>query len=179
MGILGDVFEQLVAQAEPREAHIDSTSSKVHKHANTQTESPENQCVGKSKGGRNTKIHGAVDEQDRPLKVFLSPGNDHDSKHALELIRGIQSAVIAADKAYDTNAIREDIERSGNTACIPPKANRTEDLPYDEETYKRRHKIENFFQRIKEHRAIATRYEKLSTTFLGLVTLSAIIDWIR
>jgi len=61
-------------------------------------------------------------------------------------------------------------------ACIPPKSNRTAPEPYHKGYYKHRHRVENFFQRIKEKRAVATRYEKLATRFFDLVTLASICD---
>jgi transposase len=178
-GVIDRAFQVLIAGESTDEVHGDSTCIKVHKSANSQTESAEEQMVGTSKGGKNTKIHGLVNEAGMPIRLFLSPGNDHDSKHAGKLLEGIEIGVAVFDKAYDTNPIRELICAKGAQACIPSKSNRKVPIPHDRETYKRRHFVENFFQRIKEHRAIATRYEKLSSTFAGLVTLAAIIDWIR
>jgi len=64
-------------------------------------------------------------------------------------------------------------------ACIPPKSNRKNQYYYDEELYKRRHVVENFFGRIKIYRRIATRYEKLAETYMGFVTIAAILDWLH
>ena len=83
-----------------------------------------------------------------------------------------------ADKAYDTDPFRELLETLGLESGIPPKANRTEPATYHKGYYKHRHHVENFFGRIKEKRAIATRYEKLASRFLSLVTLGAILDWL-
>jgi transposase len=64
-------------------------------------------------------------------------------------------------------------------ACIPPKANRKIQYYYNKELYKHRHVIENFFGRIKIYRRVATRYDKLAETYLGFVTIAAILDWLR
>jgi len=177
LGILDAIFARLVSEARPAEAHIDSTSAKVHKHANTQSQPPEQQCVGSSRGGRNTKIHGAVDENGRALTLIIGLGNAHDSRMAPQLVAGIRDAHVAADKAYDNDALRNLLAEGNNRASIPPKSNRRKKIEYDKETYKRRHKVENFFQRLKECRALATRYEKLSSTYFWLVTLWAIMAW--
>ena len=63
-------------------------------------------------------------------------------------------------------------------SCIPPKANRKVPPTYHKGYYKHRHHVENFFGRIKEKRAIATRYEKLASRFLGFVILASIYDWL-
>tara|TARA_R110002096_G_scaffold400663_1_gene597304 strand:- start:1573 stop:2007 length:435 start_codon:yes stop_codon:yes gene_type:complete len=124
LGIIDKVFQVLIKGEPTKEGHGGSTGVKVNKSANSQTESPEDQMVGKSKGGKNTKIHGLVDEYGLPLRLFQSPGNDHDSKHALALLEGIEIGCAIFDKAYDTNAIREAIKDSGSIACIPSKSNR-------------------------------------------------------
>lgn len=178
-GIIDQVFQVLVTAEPTREGHGDSTCAKVHKSANSQSQTSEEQMVGTSKGGKNTKIHGMVNEYGMAIRLFLSPGNDHDCKHAPGLLKNLELGTAVFDKAYDTNPIREAIAAMGAVACIPSKSNRREPIPHDKQMYKRRHLVENFFQRIKEHRAIATRYEKLSTTFGALVTLAAVVDWIR
>ena len=84
-----------------------------------------------------------------------------------------------ADKAYDSDRFRQLLESLGLKACIPPTATRTNPPAYHKGYYKRRHQVENSFQRIKEKRTLATRYEKLSSRFLSLVTLGAICEWLR
>ena len=66
----------------------------------------------------------------------------------------------------------------GLKSCIPPKANRNDPAAYHKGYYKHRHHVENFFGRIKEKRAIATRYEKLASRFMGFVSLASIYDWL-
>jgi transposase len=64
-------------------------------------------------------------------------------------------------------------------AVIPPKANRKEQRAYDEEVYKWRHLIENLFQKLKQYRAIATRYDKRASAFLGGIYLAATVIWLN
>ena len=66
----------------------------------------DNQCIGKSKGGPNTKAHALVDAKGRALRVHLTAGNRHDLVPAEELVDGYQGRVILADKAYDSDSFR-------------------------------------------------------------------------
>jgi putative transposase len=84
---------------------------------------------------------------------------------------------ILADKGYDTDAIRTDLEARGAFTVIPPKTNRTKKIPYDKEVGKLRRKVENFFCRIKRYRRVNTRYDQLPITYLGFVNLSSIADY--
>ena len=111
--------------------------------------------------------------------MFLSPGNRHDSLFGIDLCDAAPNGVtILADKAYDTDDLRAFLDDIGLGCCIPPKENRVDPVPFDKQKYKKRHRVEHAFQRLKEFRAIATRYEKLASTFLGLVTLGSILQWL-
>ena len=77
------------------------------------------------------------------------------------------------DKGYDSNGIRAQLLAEDIVPVIPPKSNRTEPLAYDTELHKLREKVERFFNKLKQFRCIATRYEKLSQTFLALIHLVA------
>ena len=181
LGIFDSILDELAKDAEGKTWSIDSTSIKVHKHANRctkETESVDNEQVGKSRGGRNTKAHAMVDSNNRILKIFISQGNRHDVCFANELVAEVPAGVIIiGDKSYDSDKFREDLEEQGLGCCIPPRAKRLNPSNYDKDVYKERHKIENAFQRLKEYRAIATRYEKLAVTFKALLTLASILDW--
>jgi transposase len=71
------------------------------------------------------------------------------------------------------------LARAGKTAVIPPKANRRDPRPYDKDLYKARHLIENFFAKLKQYRAIATRYDKRALHFLGAIYLAATVIWLN
>lgn len=79
------------------------------------------------------------------------------------------------DKAYDSDAFREEIVSGGGVAVIPPREGRTDPQPYDEEHYKRRNIIERYFHRLKQYRRVATRYDKLGIRYLGFVYFAAIL----
>ncbi len=88
--------------------------------------------------------------------------------------------MLLADKAFDAEArVLAPLAAAGKTAVIPPKANRRRPRDFDYETYKARHLIENFFAKIKQFRAIATRYEKTARNFLAAVHLVAAVIWLN
>lgn len=106
-------------------------------------------------------------------RFILLPGQRHDSIGVKPLIEGVAFDALIADKAFDNNALRAELDTRGATAVIPSKADRKTPIPHDKEMYKWRHLVENFFQRIKEFRRIATRYEKTDTSFTAVICLAA------
>jgi len=124
----------------------------------------------------NTKIHAIVDGLGNPVEFLLSPGSDHDSTHAIEILDkvDIEGSNILGDKAFDTNDILKYIEERGAVAVIPSKSNRIVQRDCDWWLYKERHLVECFFQKIKWFRRVATRYDKSDDSFLGFVYLAAI-----
>ena len=136
----------------------------------------ENKAVGVSRGGRNTKIHTLVDGLGNPLVFLLSPGNEHDATHAVPLLSqiNIEGSNILGDKAYGAKVIRNYIDSQNATYTIPPKSDVIDPWYVDWYTYKKRHLIECFFQKLKWFRRIFTRYDKLDTSFLAFVYIGAI-----
>ena len=87
---------------------------------------------------------------------------------------------LIGDKGYDADErVRDVLAASGKSAVIPPRCNRKHPAEYDKALYKERHKIENFFSRLKDYRGIATRYDKLAVNFLSGVCLAAALSWIN
>ncbi len=109
----------------------------------------EDKAVGRTKGGLNTKLHAIVDGLGNPVAFLLSPGNDNDSTHAIELMSmtDIAGSNLLGDKAYGTKEILAYIKEHGATVVIPPKSNAKEPWPVDYYLYKERHLVECFFQR--------------------------------
>jgi transposase len=121
-----------------------------------------------------------VDALGNPVHIALSPGQQHDSTMAEDLLAAlcIEGSVVMADKAYGSKAIREFIEKHGGTYCIPPKSNESNPWDCDWWQYKERHLVECFFQKIKQFRRVATRYDKLARRFLAFVHLACIMLWL-
>lgn len=115
-----------------------------------------------------------------PTSFYLTPGQAHDLDGADALLPGLAADTILADKAFDADErVLEPLRTAGKTIVIPPKANRTVPRAYEQEIYKARHLIENFFARLKQFRAIATRYDKTARNFLGAIHLAAAVIWLN
>jgi transposase len=121
-----------------------------------------------------------VDALGNPTGFALSPGQAHDLEGADALLPGLEADALIADKAFDAKArVLQPLEEAGKTAVIPPKANRTNPRSYDKDLYQARHLIENFFARLKQYRAIATRYDKTARNFLAAIHLAATVIWLN
>ena len=109
--------------------------------------------------------------------LLLSPSNDHASRHAIPLLGQIKidGSNILGDKAYGAKAIRDYINSQGAAYTIPPKSDVNYPWPVDWHTYKERHLVECFFQKLKWFHRIFTRYDKLDDSFLAFVYLAAIV----
>ena len=102
------------------------------------------QAIGRSRGGRNTKIHAIADAKGRLLSILLSGGEAHDCPPAEPLIRRTKPArKLLADKAYDSAALRQWLQKRGTKPVIPNKSNRKQPFSFDRRSYKQRHRIEN------------------------------------
>ena len=120
-----------------------------------------------------------VDALGNLVRFILLPGQRHDSIGVEPLITGLDFKALLADKAFDNNWLRAELNERGALAVIPSKADRAGHIPYDVEIYKWRHLIENFFCRLKAFRRIATRYEKTDRCFASLINLGAALLWIQ
>jgi transposase len=127
-----------------------------------------------------TKIHTTADSLGNPLGFHLTPGQACDLDGADKLLPDLIADTVLADKAYDADErVIELLKAQKKTAVIPPKRNRKILRAYDRELYKARHLIENFFAKLKQYRAIATRYDKRAVNFLGAIYLAASVTWLN
>ena len=127
-----------------------------------------------------TKIHTTVDALGNPTGFYLTPGQAHDLEGADMLLPDSPAGAVIADRAYDAQArVIEPLAQAGKHIVIPPRSTRTEQRCYDHHLYKARHLIENFFARLKQYRAIATRYDKTARNFLGAIHLAAAVVWLN
>lgn len=136
------------------------------------------QALGRSRGGLSTKIHGLVDGLGMLAKFRLTGGQAGDSPEALPLLGDLKPDSVAADKAYDTDALIEHLHTFDVQAVIPSRANRLVQRPLDKHLYRSRNLVERFFARIKQFRRVATRYDKLSERFASFVALAAAFIWL-
>ncbi len=136
------------------------------------------QAIGRSRGGRNTKIHAIADAKGRLLSILLTSGEAHDCPPAKRLIRRAKPArKLLGDKAYDSAELRSWLKQRGSRAVIPNKSNRKQPFTFDRMSYKQRHRIENAFCRLKDFRRIATRYDRRARNFLASICLVAAVAW--
>ena len=111
---------------------------------------------------------------------MLTPGQTHDVQGFAPLFRMIDDRIEAflADRGYDADAIREEIAAAGVEAVIPAKANRRAPAPHNRAKYRWRNLIERLFNKLKNWRRVATRYDKTKESYLGFVALASIKLWI-
>ena len=160
---------------------IDSTIIRAHQHAagarkgDDGVGGQQDQALGRSRGGFGTKIHAAVSGLMLPVRILLTAGQEADVTHAEKLIEGLPIEVVIGDKGYDSDKLVATIEEKGAKAVIPPRSNRKKQREYDKEQYKDRNLGERFWQKIKQFRRVATRYEKTARNFLAFVHLASIM----
>ena len=178
------VWERLLARfsqsADLQDVSIDGTVNRAHAcAAGYKKDSAENEALGRSKGGFSCKVHAVCDAHGLPLKFILTGGQAADCTQAIPLLENIGAAAVLADKAYDTNEIREWLKQCGIKAVIPPKSNRNDEIFCDFWHYKERHAIECLFGKLKYYRRISTRYEKKAINYMGMLCLASVFLWLR
>jgi transposase len=174
------IFQHLATDADNEYAMIDSTIVRAHQHSAGARKTGEDQAIGRSRGGLSTKIHTLVDALGNPVAFSLTGGEVHDLVGADRLLPDMQADVLIADKAFDADErVIKALAAAGKTTVIPPKVNRRAPRHYDRDLYKARHLIENFFAKLKQFRAIATRYDKTARNFLAAIYVTASAIWLN
>jgi len=177
-----DLFARMLAlvarDAEGELRHIDCSHIKLHQDGANPAGGQSLQAIGRTKGGINTKLAAIVDARGRAVALGVTAGQRHDL-HAIEpLLSCLRRRRAVADKGFDADSFRARLCRQRTRVCIPPKRTRRTLVAFHRGYYRRRHRVENFFCRIKRHRRISTRYEKLAATFLAFVQIAAVLDWL-
>ncbi len=117
-----------------------------------------------------------MDALGNPTGFTLTPGQASELAGADALVPQIAAPTVIADKGYDAEArVLAPLRAAGTAAVIPPRRNRQEQRAYDADRYQARHLIENFFCKLKQFRAIATRYDKTARNFLAAIHLAAAV----
>jgi transposase len=136
--------------------------------------------MGRSRGGLTTKIHALVDANGLPVVLKLSEGQAHDGRSAADMLGGVRAGqILLADRAYDSDMLRQSLFEQGAFANIKPLTRRRTKPAFSPFLYRYRNLVERFFNKLKHFRAIATRYEKHAANYLALVKLAAARIWMR
>jgi transposase len=141
----------------------------------------ERNALGRSRGGFSTKINARTNAEGLPIGVVITPGQAHDVTAFPALMQEIERdpEQMLGDRGYDSEAVRNEIEERGGEAAIPSTANRKVQHVVDKALYALRNRIERFFNRAKNSRRVATRYDKLMESFAAFVLLACIRIWIK
>lgn len=178
-GIWAELLDRCGPELKGDRRFIDSTHVKVHRDGCNPAGGQGNQGMGRTKGGLNTKIHAVVDTVGRPAALMVGAGNEADVSRAQEILAEVECGQLVGDKGYDSDELRQWLRNRSIQPCIPPRSNRLKPEPYSKAAYRKRHLIENFFEKLKRFRRVATRYDKLAVTFFGFVCLAAVISVTR
>ncbi|WP_192798407.1 IS5 family transposase [Brucella intermedia] len=182
LGVFDRIFAALAGEGpNPERIMIDATHLKAHRTAASLLKKgmfPRR--IGRTKGGLNSKLHTVCDGEGRPIIMLLSEGQMSDHKGARLMLNVLPAAkTLIADRGYDSKSFREALQAKGIEPCIPSSRSRKVPYSYDKALYKKRHKVENLFAKLKDWRRIATRYDRCAHTFFSAICIAAaVIFWL-
>ena len=181
-GLWPRLLRALTKRAKGRLCFIDASYIRVHQSGANPRGGQQAQALGVSRGGLTTKIHALVDGRGRALKLLLSAGNVVDIKMAPALVADLHHrtcGTLVADKGYDSDALRLRLLDKKIFPCLGVSRKRVEKRFFHKGYYRHRRHVENFFAKLKRHRRVSTRYDKLASSFFGFVALSSILHWLE
>jgi transposase len=168
-GVWSRIIYALAAVQDAAVQMINTSIVRVHQHGACIPRN-QRQSMGRSRGGLTSKIHALVDSNALPVRLALTSGEAHDNRLASKLLSRLKSgSMLLADRSYDADWIRDLVAKKGAWANIPPKRNRRDPICFSPYLYRTRNRVERFFNRIKQCRRGATRYDRLAASYLAFV----------
>ena len=178
-GVWDRIMDALAGAHDAAVQMVDTSVVRVHQHGSCIAGNRE-QHMGRSRGGLTSKIHAVVDANGLPVRLGLTAGEVHDNRLCSVLLTGLRPrTMLLADRGYDADWIRALAICQGAWANIPPKCNRKDPICFSPFLYRARNLVERFFNKIKQCRRVATRYDKLAANYLAFVKLACIRLWLR
>ncbi len=176
-GLFARMLAFVARNAKGELRYVDCSHIKLHQDGTNPRGGQAAQAIGRTKGGINTKLAAIVERGGRAVALGLAAGQRHDLYAVEPLLPCLRRLRAVADKGFDADTFRARLCQQRTRVCIPPKRTRRWPVAFHRGYYRCRHRVDNFFCRIKRYRRISTRYEKLAITYLGFVQLAAVLDW--
>ncbi len=177
-GLFARMLVVVATRATGQLRHLDCSHIKLHQDGANPRGGQAAQAISRTKGGINTKLAAIVEGRGRAVALGLAAGQRHDLRAIAPLLTCLRRRHAVGDKGFDADPFRARLRRQHTRTCIPPRRSRRGRVPFHRGYYRHRHQVENFFCRIKRHRRISTRYDKLASSFLAFVQLAAVFDWL-
>ena len=178
-GVWAKIMSALAGAHDAAVQMIDTSVVRVHQHGACIIRN-RRQSMGRSRGGLTSKIHAVVDTNGLPTRLALTMGEAHDNRLAGKLLSRMKSGtMLLADRGYVADWIRALAAERGVWANIPPRCNRNSPICFSPYLYRARNLVERFFNKIKQCRRVATRYDKLAANYLAFIQLASIRLWLR
>lgn len=173
------IFHACIADPDLEWAFVDGSYAKAHQHSAGGRDA-QFQAIGPSRAGRTTKIHLAVDAYGLPIAFEITGGQINDCSIGPALIGATPRAdIIIADKGYDSDRVRAAIKTRSSQPVIPRRRHSRRPNPdFDSGLYRYRHLVENAFERLKQYRALACRFDKLKAHYEAVVAMACTLLWL-
>ena len=156
---------------------IDGTHIVVHQSGSNPAGGASKQAMGKTRGGRNTKLMALTDARGRVVELKLVEGQSYEGSHVVGMLPLGMELIIVGDKGFDSDSLRREIEALGHQTSFAARSTRKTKVAFHKGYYRIRFRIENLFCRLKRWGSVSTRRDKLAVNFLAWVQFAALLDW--
>ena len=135
------------------------------------------QTMGKTRGGRNTKLMALTDALGRAMVLKLVEGQSYEGSHVVGMLPAGTKLIVVGDKGFDSDSLRRELEALGHQTSIAARSTRKTKVPFQNRYYRKRYRIENLFCRLKRWASVSTRRDKLAVNFLAWIQFASLLDW--